>query len=553
MEETKCTNKAGDFFLAKGSRVGGPVTCVSFSPSKSSTENHNQPRSSFFFVAQGPYLTRYNDEIHGLNTVGDENRENQDQQLLVFPEDERRPRGGGTVHGISFVERDESDSVPWDSVVYGGKRLAFCHLLGKDVGRCDVVQTFGEESSAEIMGKRDTDRNCILSNSPFLELDDWIWNVKLLAEGSQSNIDGNSKSGTNKSKTRMVVGFARHMIEVWDLDDATTATDGAIRSTRLRRLFFKPPTVVTSMDFIFVNQNHHSNNDCNNGNDETICDTLWVAAGTSFHKIWISCIPLKDIISQKAEYQNDFLDSVVEKVGMTYFQPAMHHLLQGHSGVVHSVKWFEDGGKISLASTSDDRSVRKWIWHDARKEWIERWVGWGHSARVWNVSMVNSSMLVSVAEDGTARIWSSESGDTLACIHHSKSLWTIDTRNTADGGEFIIGGTDGISGTYRVCNHISTGNNLRVDSIAVPDDRPPRSSEVSTAVVKSASLSVKSNEQEMIVNTKKKEKDEKEDSIASYCWNEMLGKQICGDCTKSSCSNSGGVTHVVQHQRTKLE
>eukprot|EP00536_Pseudo-nitzschia_multiseries_P007709 jgi/Psemu1/324884/estExt_fgenesh1_pg.C_1840002 len=423
MEETTRTNKARDFSLSKASRVGGPVTCVAFSPSKSWTENHDKARSSFFFVAQGPYLTRYNDDMRSVDSVGDDNQENRDQQLLVFPEDERRPRGGGTVHGISFLERDESDNVTWDAVVYGGKRLSLCHLLRKNLGRSNVIQSFQEHSNAEMKQSENDAKNSLPSDSPFLELDDWIWNVKIFPKESRRSTDGGNKS---------------------------------------------------------------------------------------------------DILYQEAEKKNELIDPAVVKADTIDCLPVSHHLLQGHSGVVHSVRWFEEGGKVSLASTSDDRSVRKWIWDDTRKQWVESWVGWGHSARVWNVSRVNSAMLVSVAEDGTARVWSAETGETLACIHHSTTLWTIDTRNTTDGGKFIIGGTDGISGIYSVGNHTSTGNNLRINSIAVPDDRAPESSEASTAVVGSTSPNTNQSGDKNVAQTKKKKKAKKKIQsqviVGMKCW-----------------------------------
>lgn len=526
MEETidnsAIANGGDDFSLAKVSRVGGPVTCVAFSPLDPLAENEDRSRPSFFFVAQGPYLMRYN---NGANhTAGDDcnTQTKEHQQLLVFPEDERRPRGGGTIHGIHFLDQEKNCLTSWDAIVYGGKRLTFCNLLGSTIARRNLIRLFEKETKIKPISVMEINGESLSSTSPFMELDDWIWNIKTIPKKTCDNYVGDS----DKAETIMVVGYARHMIEVWNVKESINGTnDDAICSTRLRRLFLSPPTVVTSMDFIFLNQEYQRKETCAKGDDNDI-DTLWIAAGTSFAKIWISCIPMTDLLSPKTE--NEEIDS--------RSQISHHHLLTGHSGVVHSVRWFQDGDRIALASTSDDRSVRKWAWDNTQEQWIEKWVGWGHSARVWSVSPVYSKvlasdasvsspslpLLISVAEDGTARVWSSESGEILACVHHSTTLWTVDTRNTTAGGMFIIGGTDGISAIYNVCNHISGKNMLAIDDIAVPDDRPPTIVDKSTDIT-NALRDTGGNQDSDVALTKKKKKAKKKKTqsqviVGIKCW-----------------------------------
>ena len=433
----------GGLSLTKASRVGGPVTCVAFSPLDSSNRE-----KSFFFVAQGPYLIRY----------GDTNQQEKEDQLLVFPEDKRKPRGGGTIHGIHFL--NENVSTCWDALVYGGKRMAFCSLLDEDIARRNVTRSLEQGIG-----------NSEIVTSPFMELDDWIWNVKTVRRNDHHNAEVNDMK---KAETTMVVGFARHMIEVWTMKE----NEKVVFPNLLRRLFLDPPTVVTSMDFVFL-KNDFSSRDSHMKGDTEASGNLWIAAGTSFHKIWISCVSMKEVLAQEEQDS-----AAVETSDSSILQ---HHLLKGHSGVVHSVRWFQDGDKVSLTSTSDDRSVRKWEWDDSKNEWFEKWVGWGHSARVWSISAVYSEqlpsssveplkaspMLISVAEDGTARVWDSRSGEILACIHNSTTLWAVDTLNNSNGGKFIIGGTDGVSAIYNVCNHISGTNMLSIEDVPVPDDRPP--------------------------------------------------------------------------------
>ena len=147
-----------------------------------------------------------------------------------------------------------------------------------------------------------------------------------------------------------------------------------------------------SLDFVFRRKQ---------GNNIEPDATLWIASGTSFCKIFVSCLAMKTLLSPKNGESNNRDDSCkASSIG----------LLEGHSGVVHSVRWFQEGNdpdSMALASTSDDRSVRKWK-VDTTEGTLEKvWVGWGHSARVWSVSAVRSFgaksfLLASVAEDGTA-------------------------------------------------------------------------------------------------------------------------------------------------------
>jgi WD40 repeat protein len=589
-------NKSGqDFFLTKASRAGGPVTCVAYSPSKPSTQPKDDD-NSFFFVAQGPYLTRYKDRGAKYDVDVDVDFDanvnidatNNPQQLLVFTENGGQQRGGGSIHGIHFLENETSTSkakakkistTSWDSIVYGGKRLAFCNLLGGGCGgddgstsdikieRRDVILTEAIEATA----KTEINRNLSsLPTSPFLELGDWIWNVKTFS------VDDNDTDSTNKMKTtKMVVGYARHMLEVWNIEESITdIEDGhdecidksaepsirrtAIISTCLRRFFLSPSTVVTSMDFIFVKQQQNQHDTISTQGDHSESHTLWIAAGTSFHKIWISCIPMNDIINppiieEEKEQSNNRMDLISSS------SPApKNYLLEGHIGVVHCVRWFNDGGVISLASTSDDRSVRKWVWDVTQQHWVEKWIGWGHSARVWSVAMVNpaspneqcstssdlmstssstsspSPVLVSVAEDGTARVWSTESGETLACIHHSTTLRTVDTRSTMDGGMMLIGTTDGISAIYDVYNHISGETRYEVP---IPDDRPqeiivkPNSDDMESAITSITHAKGENQNADTLQTIKKKKKKKKKKKMQAQV---ILGMKCWRDVTNNS-------------------
>jgi len=435
-------DNGGSFAIQKASRVGGPVTCVAFSPTSSS-----------FFVAQGPYLTRY---VYGENERLAHDEKEGESRLLVFPQDDRRPRGGGTIHGIHFWEDHGKTNSKWDAIVYGAKRLAFCTLVGKKTLERHGVVSSEEESRVAVLSMQP------MSILPFLELEDWIWNVKIVPK----QLCDNNQASQNIEKT-IVIGYARHMIEVWKVQESSNGDtpDNSIHVTRINRLFLNPPTVVTSMDFVFRRKQ------ANNIEPDA---TLWIASGTSFCKIFVSCLAIKTLLSPKNGESNNRDDSCkASSIG----------LLEGHSGVVHSVRWFQEGNdpdNMALASTSDDRSVRKWKVNTAEGTFEKVWVGWGHSARVWSVSAVQSFgaksfLLASVAEDGTARLWDSNSGVCLACIHHAATLRTVDTQNyKSDDGLVVIGGTDGVSAIYDVSNHVLGDAMLAIEEVAIPDDRPPR-------------------------------------------------------------------------------
>ena len=514
-DSSSCCNDDGLDFSLRKIGFSGPVTCVKFHP-------------PFFFVAQGPYLTRSRERI--LHQVDDADSEKNRpyqlaHQLLVFTDKFcGSRRGGGTIHGIHFLDDNKNKNpnqpkrthhtttVPpnnyasasqssWDAIVYGGNRLAFCNIEDGDniMTRRDVIHQGGG------LAAKKSERNFVNSSSsiiPFLELGDWIWNVKTI-----------TKNTTTKLNTRMVVGYARHMVEVWNLEEESTVivenstnehialersfkstatfTTGrrrtVINSTCLRRFFLDPSTIVTSMDFVFLKQENHQKGNCNEIN------TLGIAAGTSFHKIWISYVPLDyfnggSVIDDKGREEYDVDQNRTDTDLSKSSTPiSINYLLEGHLGVVHCVRWFKEKGRLSLATTSDDRSVRKWVWSESKQKWINKWVGWGHSARVWSVadltvsSLTTSSstlltVLISVSEDGTARIWSNESGHMLGCMHHSTTLRTIDTCcvvGVGGGGDgmILIGGTDGISFVYNLRNHIISRTNNMFE-VPIPDDRP---------------------------------------------------------------------------------
>lgn len=347
--------------LNKISRSGGPVTCVSIPPS-----------GNCVLSARGPYLEK-------------QLSKRQPQQLLVFPE-------GGTIHGIHYFTNHDTI---WDSVVYGGRLLAFCSLLKDDgLKRLSLVENTKRQHH-------------------YLMAKDWVWAVECFQPTKHSK------------EVILAIGLARHEIEFWKIE----SNDTSIQATRHYQIKGDPSCLLMSMDMLTIN------------------DNLWVAAGTAFHEIRVWKTSIRN---GKEEY----------------IRP-VSYCLKGHAGVVHSVKLSSDG--LSLVSTSDDRSVRFWQFDTIKGEWNLNWVGWGHSARVWSVTFAPAlDMVVSVAEDGTTRMWSCTSGKEMGFIQHSCSLWTVDTIDNLAA----VGATDGTVNMYDLSSRMKGQRVVTYDSIPIPDDRP---------------------------------------------------------------------------------
>lgn len=414
---------AARFSLVKSSRAGGPVTCVSLASSRSSLSNHqsNDYRDNvdaasepvtFVFAAQGPYITRYS------LVAARQPPHEEDRRLLVFP-------SGGTIHGIVFCSSREDgatfdsgsmQNLPWDSIVFGEDRLAFCNL----------------RSSGNVLERFDVETSCNRNRTKCLRLTDWIWSIKVIASTSVSSIKGEGSCAT----ASLVMGFGRHFIEIWKATSNPSLCETLVVANSLRRLYLSPSTVVTSMDSFYHQPQGR----------------LYVVSGTSFHKIWLSSVIL--------DTDTDALATESSKV----------KCLVEHAGVVHAVKFSSDG--TALISCSDDRSVRWWVRDEVIQSYRQKWVGWGHCARVWSVSFAtrNESLVVSASEDGTARIWCASSGVSLACIQYgaaSCSLWAVDALIDS----IVLGATDGVVSVYNV-NDQQEGKNLQsINFISIPDDR----------------------------------------------------------------------------------
>jgi WD40 repeat protein len=76
--------------------------------------------------------------------------------------------------------------------------------------------------------------------------------------------------------------------------------------------------------------------------------------------------------------------------------------LTGHEGVIFRIVF--NGDFSMLASVSDDRTVRVWD----MKSGSQLFAGWGHICRLWDVSFYGQHEIITTGEDGVMKIWNFE-------------------------------------------------------------------------------------------------------------------------------------------------
>lgn len=277
-----------------------------------------------------------------------------------------------------------------------------------------VYEMSGETLTKQGLRLGDREESYILAS-------DWIWDLRIASSSKQDSV-----------AVRLAFGLANNACEIWIVQSDLSAQ-------RTHKIKGAATCITYSMSFHGWQDN---------------CADLILASGTVFHHILIWTVMEADSGHQHG----------VSAREETY-------RLTGHQGVILSLQFAEDGA--SLASTSDDRSVRLWKYSD--NHWQCSWVGWGHSARVWSVAF-SSMGLISTAEDASAKIWDLERGSQIGEIrsYSCQSLWKVAVyKNWA-----LIGGNDGSAKLYdlrskveRRVNHDDTEKAL-TKTVMVPDDRP---------------------------------------------------------------------------------
>jgi WD40 repeat protein len=466
--------------LRKEAILGSPVTCVSL------------PSPQVCLFAQGPYLQQVQLVSNADNNSTDHNDATNACcsgwmqtrcRLLVF-------ENGGSIHGIRYSQNVENDdnshinstnSIDY-AVVFGGSKLS---LLKKRTN--DVI-----DDPFQIVKITTSSLDSISTATTSMTLSDWIWDVRLL-----STIKTPSKAPTSIEEHQphliMAVGLAHNEVEIYRFMKHCHH-DNVVQSLLWRRIVGSTRCVTYSLSFnhqwhlmykhsttISSSSTKATRKHAADHDDITISSSsLVVAVGTASHDIiiWTAL--------DEQESTNLCCTTTLEQQpddDMTNMRCHKSHCLQGHEGVIHAVQF--DTSNTLLASASDDRSVRLWkklttdLSGDGESNdiiWTMVWVGWGHSARVWRVHFCPSlHVLLSTAEDGTARVWSLETGKQQVELHVAtcQSLWSIDVCESIA----VLGGNDGTVALVDLKSHIpaTNTNHKSIDQLfqtfVVPDDR----------------------------------------------------------------------------------
>eukprot|EP00191_Tetraselmis_sp_GSL018_P013123 CAMPEP_0177589634 /NCGR_PEP_ID=MMETSP0419_2-20121207/6926_1 /TAXON_ID=582737 /ORGANISM="Tetraselmis sp., Strain GSL018" /LENGTH=1078 /DNA_ID=CAMNT_0019080037 /DNA_START=592 /DNA_END=3825 /DNA_ORIENTATION=- len=124
--------------------------------------------------------------------------------------------------------------------------------------------------------------------------------------------------------------------------------------------------------------------------------------------------------------------------------------LRGHRGSIFALDWWLGESVATLASVSDDRTMRCWTLPLKRLRGpsaagdegdLECAVIPCQSARLWDCKLLGASVAATAGEDCSARLWDARCGRQLAVLqgHQGRSLWCLARR----GGLMATGGADG--------------------------------------------------------------------------------------------------------------
>lgn len=493
--------------IAKECMVGGPVTAVQFVPSTS--------KSSGFAVlyGHGPYLCRtqwYNTSTNSPAPNTSEcqpndgpprsNRNNRIDRLLVF-------ENGGSIHGIRHANNcsssghhhQDDDAKNTITAIFGGRQIRF-------VAHAAVVTTAESNNTMHECNMHVVDLSSTASpmaggggggSDRCLEFNDWIWDCRLeqttprstrlpnaSTSGSISPDDVNRSYPIEDDTFLLFVGLAHNRVQVYSMVLSTsTATpsspkedpvisvgvDYPHRHRREQNIASRTTNLLLTCQ---LQQDHFGFSRC-----LTYCMAIWCNsscdnefAGTTVAVGTLSNTILVWSLSNEQPWTESSATKILLRTkslkGSISYDRSQEHVLTGHRGVIHAVKFHPSGQQ--LASTSDDRTVRLWVQqqqepssygtsqsddgdcfaHGSEKglpTWLCIWAAWGHTARGWDVAFAqtrspslassddllsssdDSCVVLSTGEDGTLRAWKFATGESLfvARGHSCQCIWKV--------------------------------------------------------------------------------------------------------------------------------
>ena len=350
-------------------------------------------------------------------------------------------------------------------VAYGGRRLSI--LTGGGLWSTHQDSSPPREEFAFIPVTLCTNKRDIKS-SPCLEVSDWIHDVSMIDLKASNNIK--SKDEQANSAFLLALGMVNNNCEIWGFRPTTVRNETqkyqmTLQATRLQCISCNVRCMTYSLSF------HGWNEESIQSNFELPC--LIAASGTVFGEILVWGVVQKEKTDSTLRsiidgwlFRQNVQTSTTHRLHVT---PSFR--LGGHRGSVFSVKF---GSLCEIVSTSDDRTVRLWVLtplsKDERKNtnsnsasqvlesqsthfYKMSWTGWGHTARVWDVSFASyptvgsvkhsSAFIMSAGEDGMVRIWSPYMKEREVRQplrgHKCESIWTVDVCE----GIVITGANDG--------------------------------------------------------------------------------------------------------------
>lgn len=380
---------------------------------------------------------------------------------------------------LSWLNESSSTQMPLpvSVVAYGGRRIAFFTgggLWNSETNTHDTA-TIDKFESIPIASYISNDGH---SYSDYMQVSDWIHSASLLAE------KGSSEKQNKSSQTHaflLALGMVNNNCEIWIFRSTIINVIPrreriALEASRLQYISCDVRCMTYSLSFYGWKDNKINNN------FEIAC--LKAASGTVFGEIvvWDVVNEAKNGGALKKAVNEFYKGQMAPSIKTSRLVVSPSFRLRGHHGSIFSVKFGPSG---EIASTSDDRTVRLWTFSatacedngckqaesvnripDSQSNHIYNlvWTGWGHTARVWDVSFASSSMhsaqysstvIVSAGEDGLTRVWSPFMADKEFRHplrgHRCESVWTVDVCE----GILITGANDGSVKLFDLNSHLA--------------------------------------------------------------------------------------------------
>ena len=492
-KESKHHDKAyhkPQYQLLEKEALVGPVTALALETCSTTDHQGHKADVNLCLVARGPYINIV--PLHNKYNSSSSSSRGSDKNIvsthLAFG---RQDVHSGTVHGIHKVSNCSQDTNEKLSLwaFHGSRKLSFA-LIDVAAFTLDDPREINKDSTicTPVHVATDNYQKSLCKPQPYLNLTDWIWDVRVLATDTSimknyddNNGDGNGNgngNGINSKRLSLLtaIGMAQNTVEIWSLssmksqesNNNSSVNNLTLNAIKLRKIICNKRLITYSLSFY-----GWKNNFCPNQSDDTSFGligndlSLAVAVGTVSNQILIWNAIDKDDGKQILDRYNNINDG--SRDGGSTDKPEtsivimskkkVSHTLSGHMGVIYSCKFGVKGAYI--VSTSDDRTVRLWKRNDheignnknindpyetpsdvkliingEKDHYSLQWTGFGHAARVWDCDFTSLSNengnyacggIISSGEDATLKIWDMKDGSLISTLkgHASQSIWKI--------------------------------------------------------------------------------------------------------------------------------